>query len=375
MMSHMPSAKKENLRVAGPTPLAPSVLKALSQQVVSHRAPQYEVLQKRIIANLRPFFGTKKNDILLLTGSGTGGLEAAIVNCLSPRDKVLAVSIGIFGERFAQIAAAFGARVVRVEFPLGQPADPQVVAEKLRKNPDTKAILVTHNETSTAVTNNLEALTNHLKKVSKRELPLILVDAISSLGGVKLEVDRLGLDVVVTASQKAWMAPPGLVMILVSKRAWNKIKRTKTPRFYWDLEKAKSYAEKNQTPWTPAVSSLYGLDRALKLMLKEGPEKVFRRHRAIGEQTRKGLEKLDLKLLAHPQYASNTITAFKIPEKIDAKKWQGILAKKHGLILSGGQGPLKGKIFRLAHMGYVSRKDIDHALMALKKSLAQLTKK
>lgn len=365
----MKSQTKVNLRVAGPTPLPPAVLKAESQQVISHRVPQYETLQKRIIANLRPFFGTKKYEIFLLTSSGTGGLEAAIVNCLSPKDKVLAVTCGVFGDRFAQIATAFGAQVIKVEFPLGQPANPQVVAQKLKENFDIQAILLTHNETSTAVTNNLESLVSEIRKVSKGNPPLILVDAISSLGAVKLKVDQLALDIVVTASQKAWMAPPGIAMISVSKKAWEKINRAKMPCFYWDFKKAKKYADKNQTPWTPAVSALFGLDSALKAMIKEGPTRVFKRHQEIGAYTRRGLKSLGLKLFANEKFASNTITAFRVPPGFEAKKWQEILAQKYGLILSGGQGPLKGKILRLAHMGYVLKKDIDQALEALRKSL------
>ncbi len=353
------------LRVPGPTPCPPEVLKAMAWQMVNHRGPEFHAMLAEVTENLKKVFQTKK-DVLILTGSGTGGLEAAIVNMLSPGDKVLSISIGVFGDRFANIAATFGADVLSYKVEWGKAADPGVIEKAIRDNPDIKAVMVTHNETSTGVTNDLKAIS----KVVKGSGKLLIVDAISSLGSINLPVDELGLDVVITASQKGWMVPPGLAMVSVSPEAWKARESAKMPNFYWDFAKAKNmYDEKKENPWTPAVSVVYGLTVALKMMLKEGIHNVFARHERIGNMTREGIKKLGLPLFADPAYASNTVTAVSVPAGMDVNKLRQVLREQYKVVLAGGQQTLNGKIFRIGHLGLVYEKDIKEILAAIQKTL------
>ncbi len=299
--------------------------------------------------------------MLILSGSGTGGLEAAIVNTLSPGDKVLGISIGVFGDRFSTIASTYGATVIPLKFEWGQAADPQVIEYALVSNPDIKAVLVTHNETSTGVTNDLK----YISQVVKQHDKLLLVDAISSMGSINLPVDEWGLDVVVTGSQKGWMVPPGLTMIGISPAGWKANQEAKIPRFYWDLGKAKKYAEKGQTPWTPSVSVVFGLWVALKMMLEEGNENVFKRHHRLAEMTRRNVKNLGLKLFADEQYASDTVTAVRAPDGVDGKLLNKIMREEFDIILGGGQQQLEGKIFRIGHLGWVEESDIQAVFDAL----------
>jgi len=245
----------DNLRIPGPTPCPEVVLKEMSRQMINHRGPEFARILNDVTENLKKLFQTK-NDVFLLTGSGTGGLEAVVVNMLSPGDKVLAVSIGVFGDRFAAIAKQFGAEVIPLSFEWGKAADIDEIRKALNKEPGIKAVLVTHNETSTGVTNDLEQISAVVKEFDK----LLLVDAISSLGSIKLPVDEWHCDVTVTGSQKGWMVPPGLTMVAISEKAWQANAQAKIPRFYWDFAKAKSYLEKGQTPWTPAVSVVFAIN-------------------------------------------------------------------------------------------------------------------
>ncbi|GAG31145.1 unnamed protein product, partial [marine sediment metagenome] len=235
-----------------------------------------------------------KGDVFLLTASGTGGLEAAIVNTLSPGDKVLSVSIGVFGERFASIAEQFGAEVIPLRFEWGQAAEPDAVRRALHAEPKIKAVLVTHNETSTGVTNDLVAISSVVKEFDK----LLLVDAISSLGSINLPVDAWQCDVTVTGSQKGWMVPPGLAMVSVSQQAWQAHANARMPRFYWDFARARNYLERGQTPWTPAISMVFALSVSLEMMLKEGLPNVIARHARMGKAARDGIKSLGLSLFA-----------------------------------------------------------------------------
>ena len=356
-----------NLRIPGPTPCPEEVLAEMSRQMINHRGPEFARLMESVTAKLKIICQTK-NDVLILTGAGTGGLEAAVVNTLSPRDKVLAISIGVFGDRFASIAQEFGAEVIPLQFEWGKAADPKTVRQALEVNPDIKAVLVTHNETSTGVTNNLEEISTLVNERGK----LLLVDAVSSLSSIDLPIDKWHLDVVVSASQKGWMVPPGLAIITMSQKAWQANQNAKMPCFYWDLAKAKSYLEKGQTPWTPAISLFFALDRALDMILQEGLENVFNRHAHIAQKTREGLKAMGIKLFADPEHASNTVTSALIPEGIDGKKLLKTLREKYDIVLSGGQQKLEGKIFRIGHMGWVSDKDIDEALDGLRRALSEL---
>jgi len=355
------------LRVPGPTPCPPEVLKAMAWQMVNHRGPEFHELIAEVTENMKKVFQTKY-DLLLLTGSGTGGLEAAAVNTLSPGDKVLSVTMGVFGDRWASIAKTFGADIVSLKVEWGKAADPDAVKKALNANPGVKAVFVTHNETSTGVTNDIRSIAKVVKDSGK----LLIVDAISSMGSINLPVDELKVDVAITASQKGWMVPPGLAMVSVSPEAWKARETAKMPNFYWDFVRAKkNYDEKKENPWTPAISIVYAFKVALQMMLKEGIENIFARHERIGKMTREGIKALGLPLFADPAYASNTVTAVGIPEGLDGKKFRQILREKYKVVLAGGQQTLDGKIFRIGHLGMVNEKDVKEILSAIEKVLPQ----
>lgn len=354
-----------NLRVPGPTPCPPEVLEAGSQQMINHRGPEFADLIGRIHSGLQKIFQTR-NDVILLTGSGTAAMEAAVVNTLSPEDKVLGISVGVFGDRFCQILEAYGIELIKPHFEAGAAADPELIDETLRNNPEIKAVAITHNETSTGVTNDLETIAKIVKSYDK----LFLVDAVSSLGCLPLDVDALGCDVVVTASQKGFMVPPGLAFASVSQKAWDASKDAQLPRFYLDFGRHKSYFERGQTPWTPAVSVMFGLDKALEMMLDEGVGAIHERHVSVGHRVRQGIESLGLNLFPKdPQRASNTVTAIHAPEGLDTKALLTELRTVHDVVLAAGQGYLEGKMFRVGHLGYVTESDIDDVLKSLKSAL------
>jgi aspartate aminotransferase-like enzyme len=357
-----------NLRIPGPTPLPPEVRQALGRDMISHRGTQFSALLDEVTRQLRAFFQTE-GDVLILTGSGTGGLEAALVNALSPGDRVLAVSCGAFGDRFASIACAFGGHVDRLDFPPGRALDAGAVGKALRSNPDTRILLTTHNETSTGVLNDLSAVARVLSSLGP-DRPLWLVDAVSSLGAVDLPMDEWCCDVVVSASQKAWMAPPGLAFIGVSARAWEFVAQARCPRFYWDLTAARQYAAKGQTPFTPAVSALYALQASLRSMADEGLPAIVARHERMGAYLRNGLKELGLRLFADEAAASPTVTAVCAPAGTTASEMQQQLAAR-GVIVATGQGPLRDQILRIAHMGHCDIGELDHLLHALASLLQQ----
>ncbi len=356
----------ENLRIPGPTPLPDEVLRVMSKQMINHRGVEFGQILSDVTAKLKQLFQTK-GDVFLLTGSGTGGLEAAIVNTLSPGDKVLSVSIGVFGERFASIAQQFGAEVIPLGFEWGKAADADAVRQALHAEPDVKAVLVTHNETSTGVTNDLASISLVVKEFDK----LLLVDAISGLGSINLPVDEWHCDVTVTGSQKGWMAPPGLAMVSVSQEAWRAQANARMPRFYWDFAKAKSYLERGQTPWTPAITIVFALSVSLEMMLTEGLPNIIARHARLGKAARDGVKSLGLSLFAEESYASNTVTAVAASDGLDTRKMLRILREEHQIVLAGGQQRLDGKIFRIGHLGWVSEDDIEIVISALKVVLPQ----
>lgn len=354
------------LRIPGPTPLPDEILQTMTRQMINHRGPQFAEMIHKVTDILKTMFQTK-GDVFLLTCSGTGGMEAAIVNTLSPGDKVLVVANGAFGDRFADIAETFGAQVERLNFEWGTAVNPQEVRRALSQDAGIKAVLVTHNETSTGVTSDLEAISAVVREYEK----LLIVDAISGLGSIDLPTDKWGCDVVITGSQKGWMAPPGLAMVSVSERAWQAQAQAKMPKYYWDFAKAKSFLEKGQTPWTPAVSSFYALDAALELFQREGLKNIIARHARVAIRARDGVKSLGLSLFPDDSCASNTITAVKVPEGLDSKKLLKILREEYDTVLAGGQQRLDGKIFRIGHLGYVNEGDIDAVMEALKAALPQ----
>jgi len=356
----------ENLRIPGPTPLPNDILQAMSKQMIYHRGKEFGDILNGVTANLKQLFQTK-GDVFLLTSSGTGGLEAAIVNTLSPGDKVLSVSNGVFGDRFASIAEQFGAEVIPLGFEWGKAADVDAVRQALQAEPKIKAVLVTHNETSTGVTNDLASISSVVKEFNK----LLLVDAISSLGSINLPVDDWHCDVTITASQKGWMAPPGLAMVSLSPEAWQANAKAKMPRFYWNFAKAKSYLEIGQTPWTPAITTVFALSASLEIMLKESLPNIIARHARVAKATRDGIKSLGLSLFAEEGYASNTVTAVAASDGLDTKKMLRILRQEHQVVLAGGQQRLDGKIFRIGHLGWVTEDNIKAVISALKVVLPQ----
>lgn len=357
----------ENLRIPGPTPCPPEVLQSMTKQMINHRGAEFADIMNSITANLKTLFQTK-NDLLMLTGSGTGGMEAAIVNILSPGDRVLSVANGVFGDRFANIAQAYGAAVTSIKFDQGKVVEIEQVRKALQDDPKIKAVLLTHNETSTGVTNDLQALAKLVKSFDK----LLIVDTVSSMGSIDVPVDKWNLDVAISGSQKGWMAPPGITMISVSETAWKAHAASRMPKFYWDFSKAKSYLEKGQTPWTPAISVLYAMNVSLKMMLQEGMQNIFARHARLGAMTREGVKDMGLKLLAADErFASNTVTAVWPPQGVDPDKLRKTMRDKYQVVLSGGQGSLEGKIFRIGHLGLCSEKDIEDTLSAMRKSLPE----
>lgn len=350
-----------NLRIPGPTGLPPSVREAGARQMINHRGPEFGAMLGRILDGMKPYFGTT-NDIAIITTAGTGGLEAAIVNTLSPGDRVLGVSIGSFGDRFAKIARTYGADVTTIEVEWGHAADPAVLRAALERDADYRAILLTHNETSTAVMNPIPELAAVVRELAPGAL--ILVDSVSGLGAVPFEMDAWGVDLVVTGSQKAWMAAPGLAMIAASDRAWTAMETATMPRVYLDLRVHRDSHAIGQTPWTPAIAVIYQVDEGIRLMNAEGADSVFARHEACAAATRAGLTALGLELFADQRFASRTVTGAIVPDDLDWKTFNGEI-KRRGVVLAGGQGKLTGKIFRLGHLGSVTLEEILGAMSVL----------
>ena len=365
----MPRMTPQNLRTPGPTPIPNDINEAMSDPMINHRGPEFGEMIAKTTEQLKQVFMTK-NDLYILTASGTGSLEAAIVNTLSPGDRVIAATAGAFGDRFVDMVEAYGADVKRMDFEWVGPMDPNEIRKALEAEPSIKAVLVTHNETSTGVTHPVE----EIAKIVKGEFDkLLLVDAVSSLGCIPLPVDAWDCDMVGTASQKGFMIPPGLSFISVSERAWEAQQTAKMPRFYFDLAMAKEYLATGQTPFTPNLSAMYGLSKALDLLLEEGMENVFGRHATIAQFTRDNMKELGLELLvSEEQYASNTVTAVKIPEGVDNKALVGKMRTEHNVVLAGGQGRMSNDIFRIGHLGAVAKSDITEVVDALKIVLPQV---
>lgn len=356
-----------NLRIPGPTPCPPDVLAAMGRQMINHRGPEFASVLNKVKGRLKTVFQTR-GDVLIFTSSGSGAMEAAVVNTMSPGDRILAVCNGYFGERFADMAEAFGGQVRRLRFPWGAPANPQDIRTALEEDRSIKIILLTHNETSTGITNDLQTIGALSHQFGK----LLLVDAVSSLGAIPLFTDDWHCDVVVTGSQKSWMVPPGLAMVGVSEQAWKAVGQAKTPRYYWDFRSMKSFHEKGQTPFTPAVSVFFALEVALERMIAEGLPNVMARHARVARYTRQNIRSLGLELLAPEECASNTVTSIRLPTGVGAKDLLRLMEEKHKIVLAGGQGELDGHIFRIGHLGYVDEKDIDGVINALRTALPEL---
>jgi aspartate aminotransferase-like enzyme len=361
--------EKQLLMIPGPTAVPQSILLAGARPMVNHRGPEFKAALDECTRGLKRVFQTS-HEMYILTASGTGGLEAAIVNMLSPGDLVLSVSIGVFGDRFADIAETYGARVEKMDFEMGQAADPEQLRTRLSQDSgkEIKAVLITQNETSTGVTNDLAAV----GAIVREHGALLLVDGISSLVAMDCQMDAWQIDVLVAGSQKAFMIPPGLCFVAINDRAEAAMKQAKIPRFYFDLGKAKSYLEQGQTPWTPAVPQVFQLQAALKLLEKEGMTDCFGRHARLARATREGVKALGLKLLADEAHASNAVTAVRRPTGVAVADLRKLMREKYGVVLAGGQGTLKDEIFRIGHLGYVGEADVIATLGLLGLGLKEL---
>lgn len=357
---------KQILQIPGPVPVPPSVNRAMSRPIIGHRDAEMKELMKTVQAGLQQVFGTHQ-DVLILTASGTAALETAAVNLCSPGDEVLVVITGAFGDRFADICDAFGYQVHRMQVPWGESAKPEQLESWLKRQPGIKAVFMTYCETSTGVLNPIQELSQVIHAHSDA---LIAVDGVSCIGGVEANMDKWGVDVYVTGSQKAMMLPPGLAFVAASQRAWQAIEQSQTNRFYLDLDKYRNKLEENTTPFTPAISLLFGLEQVLDLMKTEGFENIYKRHRLMRDMTRAAFKALGIPLLASDQDASPTVTAVK-PDQIQADQLRKMLRDEFQLIVAGGQQQLKGEICRIGHLGYCTPLDVLTYLSAIELALCK----
>ncbi|MDH4267024.1 MAG: alanine--glyoxylate aminotransferase family protein [Deltaproteobacteria bacterium] len=358
---------KQYLLAPGPTPVPPEVLQRMAEPIIHHRAPGYEKILGEVREGLKYIFQTKK-EVLIFASSGTGAMEGAVTNTLSAGDKAIVIEGGKFGERWANICKAYGvqAQILPVEW--GQPIDPGLIAQALKADPSVKAVFTQATETSTGV---LYPIKEIAEIVSRYPGTIMVVDAVSHLGAVELPMDEWKLDIVVAGSQKAFMLPPGLSFAALSDKAWEFVGKSTLPKFYFDFKKELKNLMQNQSAYTPAVSLVMGLAESLQRIRKEGLENIFTRHARLARATREAMLALGLKLYA-PQAYSDAVTAVVAPPGVDGQKVVKILRDRHNLTIAGGQDQAKGKIFRIAHMGYVDKFDVIMAVAAVEMTLKEL---
>jgi len=358
------------LMIPGPTPVPEAALLAMAKHPMGHRSKEFDAIFAECTENLKWLHQTS-SDVLSLTVSGTGAMEAGIINFLSAGDRVLVGTNGKFGERWAEVAEAYGLNVEIIKAEWGQPLNPEDFREKLEADTEKqiKAVIITHSETSTGVLNDLETINRHVKAHGEA---LIMVDAVTSLGAVSVPMDAWGIDVIASGSQKAYMIPPGLGFVAVGPKAWEAYKTAKLPRYYLDLGKYRKEAAKNTTPFTPPVNMFFGLQVTLQMMKAEGLENVFARHKRLMTTTRAAVKALGLPLFAADDAASPAITSVMPPESVDAQKVRTLMRKRFDIALADGQDHLKGKIFRIGHLGFVSDRDILAAISSLEAVLREL---
>ncbi len=361
--------RPEIILAPGPTPIPPEVLLAQGGPLVYHRGPGFGALMRGIVERLVELYRTEHADVLLMTSSGTGGLESAIQNVLSPGDEVFVPLAGFFAERWKQLAEAHGLVVRSISYDWGRRVVPEDVAAALAEHP-VKAVLLTQSETSTGVIQPIPELAN----VARKAGALVLVDAVSSLGAVPFEFDAWGIDVAVGGSQKALSASPGLAFVAVSERAWEAHRDARLPRYYFDWSAYERFAElpHPENPWTPAISVMQGLHAALELYFQDGIEKALVRHETLSRAVKEGVRALGLDLFGEGLEHNWTVTAIRAPEGLDADTISGRIRADFGVVLAPGQGPLKGAVFRIGHLGYFSELDIIRGLAALEMTLERL---
>jgi aspartate aminotransferase-like enzyme len=357
--------KKRYLLAPGPTPVPPESLAASAAPIIHHRGPDFRELMLRTLGRLREVCRTE-SDVLLFTASGSGAFESALVNLLSPGDRVLVVTAGAFGDRWCAMASAFGADVHELRYAWGETPQPDDLRARLAQS-EAEVVVLVHSETSTGVVADVHALA----AVAREADALVVVDAVSSLGAVPLETDAWGLDVVVAGSQKALMTPPGLSLTTVSPSAWERSKRSTMPRYYFDWERMRAALETGSTPFTPAVSVVAALDVSLGLLLDEGLDAAFARHAALGRACREGAKAMGLELFSPDEERSAVVTAILTPDGVDAKALVLELRDRFGITVAGAHGELGSRMFRIGHIGYFDVLDITTALTAVETLLLE----
>lgn len=356
------------LMIPGPTPVPEQVLSAMAKHPIGHRSGDFGKIVAEVTQNLKWLHQTQ-NDVLILAASGTGAMEAGIINFLSPGDRVLVGTNGKFGERWAEVTDAYGLQTERLSVDWGKPLDPEAFRQRLESDTDKqiKAVIVTHSETSTGVINDLKTISSYVKAHGA----LMMADTVTSLGATSVPVDEWGLDVVASGSQKGYMIPPGLGFVAVSAKAWEAYKTAKLPRYYLDLGKYRKSSAKDTTPFTPAINLFYAMQAALRMMKAEGLENIFARHERLRQAARAAVKALNMPLYAADECGSPAITAV-MPNGVDAEQIRSVMRKRFDIALAGGQDHLKGKIFRIGHLGFVSDRDLLTAIAALEATLQEL---
>jgi aspartate aminotransferase-like enzyme len=360
-----PDDDPRTLRIPGPTPVPPDVIEAMRRPMIPHRGPTFKACYAEVLRLARLAHRTD-GDVFTWPASGSAGWEVAVVNLLSPGDPVLMAINGDFGVRFARVATTFGLDVRRLEVPAGQAITPALLRDALAANPEVAAVCLVHNETSTGVTNPLP----ELAQIVRGHGALAIVDSVSGVGGLPLEMDEWGLDFVLSGSQKAWMCPPGLLICAVGPRAWAAVERSTFPKVFWDLKAVRTSAGEGMTPTTPSLTLLYAFHAALERIFAEGLGAVWERHRRLGDFTRAGARRLGLELLADPRYASNTVTAIRTPAGLAARELVKA-ARRHGMELGAGQAAEADAMIRIGHMGWVEEPELARALEVLGLVLAE----
>lgn len=357
-----------NFRLPGPTPLPPEVTAVLGREMIPHRGPAFRSLYSEALELARNVHRTS-GEVLTWAATGSAGWEVAVVNLLSPGDPVLAVVNGHFGERFARVGSRFGLDVRRLDPDWGDAVLPAQLRTALDHHPDVKAVFLIHNETSTGVTNPLR----ELAAVVRDHGALVVVDAVSSAAALPLEVDKWGIDFVMSGSQKAWMCPPGLLIVAAGERAWAAHERSTYPRFFWDMTEARKSARQGMTPTTPPLSMIYAFRAALGMIVDEGIENVWNRHRQLGAMTREGISAAGLRLFARKGYESDTVTAFLPPQDVTANDLLAMLRRDYGVEAQGGQAHLADRVIRIGHMGWVHEPEIRQAIGAVADACSRLS--
>jgi aspartate aminotransferase-like enzyme len=349
--------KKQRLLTPGPTPLYPKALQAMTGAEIHHRTQKFRDLYLSVLADLKTVLGTA-HEVLMLASSGTGAMEAAVTNCFSPGDRVIVCSAGKFGERWVELTRAFGLEVVILSAPYGSVVEPIALAQALAANPDVKGVFVQASESSTGAAHDVCAM----GEIVKRTAAMFIVDAITGIGSMPLDIDRWGLDFVIGGSQKAFMLPPGLAFLTISPKAWEMMESARLPRYYFDLRREKKSAAKGESSWTPAIALILGLAEVLKYVKTLGMEKLIENAQQLAAATRAACGALGLELLS-PAHPSGAVTAVKAPPGLSSSVIVEEFHEKFGSIIADGQGEMAGRIFRIAHLGYYDIADL-FALMA-----------